>query len=96
MTDKARIASAPLPWWRGIDLGHGLHETRQVCGVAQAATASATTGQPTDPEGDATLFGPNALLWLRQPKRRTGSVGADALTRWWLGWANGLLKNWPS
>ncbi len=26
MTDKARIVSAPLPRWRGIDLGHCLHE----------------------------------------------------------------------
>ena len=26
---EARVASAPLPSWRKIDLGHGFHETRQ-------------------------------------------------------------------
>ncbi|WP_030171217.1 Eco57I restriction-modification methylase domain-containing protein [Spirillospora albida] len=26
---EARVASAPLPSWREIDLGHGFHETRQ-------------------------------------------------------------------
>ncbi len=26
---EAKIASAPLPAWREIDLGHGFHETRQ-------------------------------------------------------------------
>ncbi len=37
---EAKIASAPLPSWREIDLGHGFHETRQgvrftICPQAQ-------------------------------------------------------------
>jgi hypothetical protein len=29
---EGRAASAPLPGWREIELGHGFHQTRQGCG----------------------------------------------------------------
>ncbi len=41
---EAKIASAPLPSWQEIDLGHGFHETRQ--GVRFTISPQARTDVP--------------------------------------------------